>query len=152
MQEYLVCEEGFVNTIGKRVRKDLGDLLNCFFGHTQHISRHSNFDCEIKLEDHNGWKGYWPRKLSKKDKNAVKEFVKDRLRKNYIALIISPYVNNILLVKKPDGSFITCVDYRELNKRTKDDIHSFPEVNGFISKMNTFAWYSKIGLKSAYYN
>ena len=37
-----------------------------------------------------------------------------------------PYASRVVLVKKKDGSFRMCIDYREWNKQTVKDRYSIP--------------------------
>ena len=56
----------------------------------------------------------------------LKAQLKDLLDKGFIRPSISPWGSSIFFVKNKDGSFRTCIDYRQLNKVTfKNEYLSF---------------------------
>ena len=61
----------------------------------------------------------WP--LAGKNREEVNKQIKVMLEAGIITPSDSPYAQNILLVDKSDGGKRFCVDYRQLNKQTKDD-------------------------------
>ncbi|KZV79913.1 DNA/RNA polymerase, partial [Exidia glandulosa HHB12029] len=59
------------------------------------------------------------RPLSPPEHDAVQKFVDDGLADGIIEPSTSPWSSPILLVRKKDGTFRICVDYRKLNAVTK---------------------------------
>ena len=57
----------------------------------------------------------------------------------------------ILLVKKPDGSFYLCVDYRALNKVTVKNRYPLPLMTGLRERLNTAKVFIKLDLKNGYH-
>jgi hypothetical protein len=49
-------------------------------------------------------------------------------------MISSPFASLVLLVKKKDGSWPFCVDYRALNSITVKNKHPLPVVEEFVKK------------------
>ena len=62
----------------------------------------------------------------------------------------SPYSSPIVLVKKKDGTWRMCVDYRELNKCTNKDKFSIPIIEELLDELYRSRYFSKIGLGLGY--
>ncbi|GJV55373.1 putative reverse transcriptase domain-containing protein [Tanacetum coccineum] len=57
----------------------------------------------------------------------------------------------ILFVKKKDGSFRMCIDYRELNKLTIKNCYPLPRIDDLFYQLQGSSVYSKINLRSGYH-
>ena len=57
----------------------------------------------------------------------------------------------ILLVKKPDGSFRLCVDYRALNKVTIKNRYPLPLMTELRERLNKAKVFTKLDLKNGYH-
>ncbi|GJZ23525.1 putative reverse transcriptase domain-containing protein, partial [Tanacetum coccineum] len=63
----------------------------------------------------------------------------------------SPWGAPVLFVKKKDGSFRMCIDYRELNKLTVKNCYPFPMIDDLFDQLPGSSVYSKIDLRSGYH-
>ncbi|GKD61822.1 putative reverse transcriptase domain-containing protein [Tanacetum coccineum] len=63
----------------------------------------------------------------------------------------SPWGAPVLFVKKKDGSFRMCIDYRELNKLTVKNRYPLPRINDLFDQLQGSKVYSKIDLRSGYH-
>ncbi|GJU24469.1 putative reverse transcriptase domain-containing protein [Tanacetum coccineum] len=71
--------------------------------------------------------------------------------KGFIRPSSSPWGDPILFVKKKDGSFRICIDYKELNKLTVKNRYPFPRIDGLFYQLQWSSVYSKIDLRSGYH-
>ncbi|GJZ89404.1 putative reverse transcriptase domain-containing protein [Tanacetum coccineum] len=63
----------------------------------------------------------------------------------------SPWGAPVLFVKKKDGSFRMCIDYRELNKLTVKNRYPLPRIDDLFDQLQGSRVYSKIDLRSGFH-
>ena len=57
----------------------------------------------------------------------------------------------MLFVKKTDGTWRLCVDYRQLNKVTIHNKYPFPRIDDLFDQLHGEKVFSKIDLRSGYH-
>ncbi|GJT52019.1 putative reverse transcriptase domain-containing protein [Tanacetum coccineum] len=70
--------------------------------------------------------------------------------KGFIKPSSSPWGAPVLFVKKKDGSFWMCIDYRELNKLMVKNRYPLPRIDDLFDQLQGSSVYSKIDLRSGY--
>ncbi|GJV60952.1 putative reverse transcriptase domain-containing protein [Tanacetum coccineum] len=68
--------------------------------------------------------------------------------RGFIRPSTSPWGAPVLFVKKKDGSFRMCIDYRELNKLTIKNRYPLPRIDDLFDQLQGSSVYSKIDLRS----
>ncbi|GJR51673.1 putative reverse transcriptase domain-containing protein [Tanacetum coccineum] len=71
--------------------------------------------------------------------------------KGFIRPSSSPWGAPVLFVKKKDGSFRMCIDYRELNKLTVKNRYPLSRIDDLFDQLQGSSIYSKIDLRSGYH-
>ncbi|GKF77323.1 hypothetical protein Tco_0229793, partial [Tanacetum coccineum] len=61
--------------------------------------------------------------------------LKELQDKGFIRPSSSPWGASVLVVKKKDGSFRMCIDYRELNKLTVKNCYPLPRINDLFDQL-----------------
>ena len=63
----------------------------------------------------------------------------------------SPWSSPLLFVKKKDGAWRMCVDYRDVNARTKHDAYPLPRINVLLQKLGKAKYLTKIDLAAGFH-
>ncbi|GJS71002.1 putative reverse transcriptase domain-containing protein [Tanacetum coccineum] len=77
--------------------------------------------------------------------------LKELQDKCFIRPSLSPWGASVLFVKKKDGSFRMCIDYRELNKLTVKNRYPLPKINDLFDQLQGSLFFSKIDLRFGYH-
>ncbi|GJZ13592.1 putative reverse transcriptase domain-containing protein [Tanacetum coccineum] len=92
-----------------------------------------------------------PYRLAPSEMRELSIQLQELLVKGFIRPSSSPWGAPMLFVKKKDGSFRMCIDYRELNKLTIKNRYPLPRINDLFDQLQGLSMYSKIDLRSGYH-
>nr|GEY61370.1 putative reverse transcriptase domain-containing protein [Tanacetum cinerariifolium] len=92
-----------------------------------------------------------PYRLASSEMKELLEQLQELFDKGFIRPSSSPWGALVLFVKKKDGSFRMCIDYRELNKLTIKNCYPLPRIDDLFDQLQGSSIYSKIYLRSGYH-
>ncbi|GKA09777.1 putative reverse transcriptase domain-containing protein, partial [Tanacetum coccineum] len=92
-----------------------------------------------------------PYRLAPSELQELSTQLQELSDKGFIRPSSSPWGAPVLFVKKKDGSFRMCIDYRELNKLTVKNRYPLPRIDDLFDQLQGSSVYSKIDLRSGYH-
>ncbi|KAI3802065.1 hypothetical protein L1987_30189 [Smallanthus sonchifolius] len=92
-----------------------------------------------------------PYRLAPSEMQELESQLQELSDKGFIRPSHSPWGAPVLFVKKKDGSFRMCIDYRELNKLTIKNRYPLPRIDDLFDQLQGSTYFSKIDLRSGYH-
>nr|GEY50581.1 reverse transcriptase domain-containing protein [Tanacetum cinerariifolium] len=92
-----------------------------------------------------------PYRLAPSEMKELSDQLKELADKGFIRPSSSPWGDPVLFVKKKDGSFQMCIDYRELNKLTVKNCYPLTRIDDLFDQLQGSSVYSKIDLRLGYH-
>jgi len=84
-------------------------------------------------------------------KDEIERQVTDMLKAGIIQPRNSPFSSSVLLVKKKDGSFRFCVDFRHLNAITAKAKYPVPVIEELLDELTHASWFTCLDLTVGYH-
>ena len=118
---------------------------------SERLAKHILQNYKIKLELGTTPKFYPIYKLMETENLALKEFIKENLRKGYIQPLQSSVGYSVLFIPKKNGKLRMYIDYRQLNSIIKKDRYPLLLILEIQDRIGNIKIFLKIDLKWAYY-
>ncbi|GJU34881.1 putative reverse transcriptase domain-containing protein [Tanacetum coccineum] len=92
-----------------------------------------------------------PYRLAPSELEELSGQLKELQDKGFIRPSSSPWGAPVFFVKKKDGSFRMCIDYKESNKLTVKNRYPLPRIDDLFDQLQGSQFFSKIDLRSGYH-
>jgi hypothetical protein len=92
-----------------------------------------------------------PYRMSTPELQELKMQLKELLDLGLIHPSVSPWGAPVIFIRKKDGSWRLCIDYRQLNKATIKNQYPLPRIDDLFDQMKGATVFSKIDLRSGYH-
>ena len=141
-------------TLTPQQQEELQKMLQAFadvFEEPTGLPPVRDYDHQIDLKDEAGPINCRPYRYAAVQKDAIEKLIGEMLHAGVIRQSRSPYASPVVLVKKKDGSWRLCVDYRALNQVTVKDKFPIPVIEELLEELGGSTIFSKIDLRSGYW-
>jgi hypothetical protein len=92
-----------------------------------------------------------PYRFAPQQKDEIERQVESMMASGVIVPNLSPFALPVLLVKKKDGIWRICVDYRELNATTIKNKFPMPIIYEFLDEIAGAQYFAKLDLNSGFH-
>jgi hypothetical protein len=134
--------------------EDVKDLLLQYadiFQDPKNLPPHRAYDHAVPLFPGSLPVNARPYHYSPQHKTEIENQVKKLLEAGLITHSHSPFASPVLLVKKKDGSWRFCVDYRKLNDLTVKNRFPMPIVEEILDELAGSKFFTKLDMRSGYH-
>lgn len=92
-----------------------------------------------------------PYRLSASEREAVRNIVDELITSGVVRESQSPFASPIILVRKKEGSYRMCVDYRELNSHTIRDRYPLPLIDDQLDRLGKGRIFTSLDMSSGFH-
>jgi len=127
------------------------DVYEIFEQSEMSLSEHKSWDHEISLLNDKQPKWMSLYSMSEDQLKKVRTYLDENLKREFIRSSKSLTKYSILFVSKKDDTKWLCVNYKQLNKITKQDSYSLLLIKELQNWLGRVKWFTSLDLKEAYY-
>jgi hypothetical protein len=135
----------------QEILAELHDLAHVFEKATvDRLSSYRLYDLKIDLKE--GFESSFGSlyKLSREEMEALWIWIRENLSKGFIRAFSSRARTSILFVKKKNGSFRLCIDYRELNGEIIKNRYLLSLIQKTLNQLCVARYYTTLNVRNVY--
>lgn len=149
-------EEIDMNTdLDVATKNSLLDILNnwrgCFAENSAELGTVKGCELEIKLTDESKAICYRPYRLPLKEREIVRDKVRELLDSGIIRESHSDFASPIVLVRKKDNSYRLCCDYRAVNKATIKQVYPMPNIEEQLNLLGGKLYFTSLDCNQGFH-
>ncbi|CAL1396383.1 unnamed protein product [Linum trigynum] len=133
---------------------DLQELVREFetvFEKPEALPPHRPEDHHIKLKEGADAVNVRPYRYGYHQKGEIEKQVQEMMQVGLIRPSSSPFSSPVLLVKKKDGTWRFCTDYRALNEATIKDRYPIPTIEDMLDELHGAKYFTRLDLRAGYH-
>lgn len=164
MQSVIDLDDEFYEEV-EPVQLDVGDSLETkglerevvqlylehYKNRTSDESKRVGQEVEIKLKEDRKF-SVTPKRLSTFERVELNNLIEDLLQKQIIRESQSSYSSRVVLLKKKNGTYRLCVNYRPLNKLVEQDRYPLPVIESQLEKLQGKQYFTSLDLANGFYH
>ena len=112
---------------------------------------HRSVEFGIELEPNSKPPSQAPYKMSGHELSELSKIIQELLEKKLIRPSESPYGAPVVLIRKKDGSYRLCLDYRKLNEITIKNAYGLPRIDEMFDRLAGAKIYTQLDCQSGYW-
>lgn len=143
-------EQYLLNGIPMQVQQVIHDFDQLFQAPTS-LPPQRSFDHAISLLPGTIPINCRPYRYSSQQKDEIEKQVEAMLKAGIIEPSLSPFASPVLLVRKKDGTWRFCIDYRKLNAATIKNKFPMPVIDEFLDEIAGAKYFTKLDLNSGFH-
>lgn len=145
-----MLEKGDIATISSGVAGVLSKYAEVFKEPDQ-LPPKRDRDHKILLEENSKAVNIRPYRYPQFQKAEMESIVKELVQKGFVRASNNPFSSPVILVKKKNGGWRLCVDYKALNTITVKDRFPISTIDELLGELKAAQVFSKLDLLSGYH-
>ena len=139
------------SSLGKEDTDELLDVFSSYQDVFEDILGHTNVVKHTINAGNNQPIRHRLRRLPYAHRAEAEHQIAEMLNQCIISASHSPWSSPIVLVKKRNGEFRFCVDYRRLNEVMENDSHPLPNIADILDSLGNSRYFSTLDLRNGYW-
>ena len=151
---FAICFQTSGQGTSGEIEPDMQRLLHKFgdvFREANRLPPVRDIEHQINLKEVVDSVNVHPYRYAYFQKSEIEKQVHDMLKLGLIWSSTSPFSSPFLLVKKKDGSWRFCTDYRALNVVTIKEKFPIPTVEDMLDELHGATYFTKLDLRAGYH-